>query len=196
VENDRLYALWVVLVATGMRRGEALGLRWSDVDLRAATIAIRRARVVVDGWHVAETEPKTAKGRRIVPLDSGTVAVLSAHRKAQLAERLRADNAWDDSDLLFVNEVGTPIHPQTITRRFGAIAREAGLPVMPLHSLRHTSATLALAAGIHPSVVQHRLGHSTVSLTLDVYTHAVQSVEADAAAKPGALIHPSSPAGG
>ena len=118
------------------------------------------------------------------------MAALRAWRKEQVAEQLRAGDVWQRGDWVFTTEVGEPLHPQRVTRRFGRLVHEAGLPELRLHGLRHTSATLALAAGIHPRVEADRLGHSTVQLTLDVYSHAVQSVEVDAAAKMGALISP------
>ena len=190
VAGDRLHALWLLMIATGMRRGEALGLRWGDVDFQRGAVAIRRSRVVTDGWTVAESEPKTSRGRRLVSVDPATMTALRAWRKEQVAERLRAGDVWQRGDWVFTTELGEPLHPQTVTRMFGRLVQEAGLPELRLHGLRHTSATLALAAGIHPRVEADRLGHSTVQLTLDVYSHAVQSVEVDAAAKMGALISP------
>ncbi len=187
---DRLGPLWYLMLVTGMRRGEALGLRWSDLDTELLTITVRRARVVVDGWRVTETEPKTQKGRRVIPLDAATVAILVAHHRRQIAERLRAGEAWRDTDHMFTDDLGEPLHPQSITKMFQRTVKAAALPPVSLHALRHTSATLALVAGIHPTVVQRRLGHSDVRLTLDVYTHPVASVDGDAADRMGAIIHP------
>jgi integrase len=189
VAGDRLHALWLLMIATGMRRGEALGLRWGDVDFQRTAIAIRRSRVVTDGWTVAESEPQTSRGRRLVRVDPATMTALRTWRKEQVAEQLRAGDMWQGGEWVFADEVGAPLHPQRVTRMFGRLVQESGLPELRLHGLRHTSATLALAAGIHPRVEADRLGHSTVQLTLELYSHAVESVGMDAAAKMGTLIY-------
>jgi integrase len=121
-------------------------------------------------------------------LDPETVAVLRAHRKAQAAERLAWGPAWQGRDLVFCREDGTPIWPRTFSRTFASHVEDAGLPAIRLHDLRHTHASLALAAGIHPKVVSERLGHSSVAITLDVYSHAIPALQEDAAARVAALI--------
>jgi integrase len=176
VEGDRLYALWLLAASTGMRRGEVLGLQWPDVDLGRARVAVRRSLVTV-GHRVVVSEPKTAKGRRSVALDPATVAGLKALRKHQTVERLAWGPAWTDSGLVFTREDGRPLHPREVTRAFTRHVLAAGLPVIRLHDLRHTHATLALAAGVHPKVVQERLGHANIAITLDTYSHAVPALE-------------------
>ena len=141
--GDRLYALWVLMITTGVRRGEALGLQWRDVDLAKGRLAVRRARVVI-GYEVQEAEPKTTAGKRSVSLDATTARVLSEHRRRQKEERLAAGPAWVGSDHLFTNEDGSPIHPDRISKLFVQHVRESGLPTIRLHDLRHTAATLAL----------------------------------------------------
>jgi integrase len=187
VESDRLYALWLLAASTGMRRGEVLGLQWPDVDLGRARIAVRRSLVTV-GHEVVVSEPKTAKGRRSVALDPATVAGLKAWRKHQAAERLAWGPVWTDSGLVFTREDGRPLHPREVTRAFSRYVLAAGLPVIRLHDLRHTHATLALAAGVHPKVVQERLGHANIAITLDTYSHAVPALEEQAAATVAALV--------
>jgi integrase len=176
VKGDRLYALWLLAASTGMRRGEVLGLQWPDVDLGRARVAVRRSLVTV-GHRVVVSEPKTAKGRRSVALDPATVAGLKALRKHQTAERLAWGPAWTDSGLVFTRGDGRPLHPREVTRAFTRHVLAAGLPVIRLHDLRHTHATLALAAGVHPKVVQERLGHANIAITLDTYSHAVPALE-------------------
>jgi integrase len=149
VEADRLYALWLLASSTGMRRGELLGIQWSDVDLGRARIAVRRSLVTV-GHEVVVSEPKTAKGRRSVALDPATVASLKVWRLHQAAERLAWGPAWIDSGLVFTREDGRPLHPREVTRAFSRHVLAAGVPIIRLHDLRHTHATLALAAGVHP----------------------------------------------
>ena len=187
VEGDRLYALWLLAASTGMRRGELLGVQWPDVDLGRARIAVRRSLVTV-GHEVVVSEPKTAKGRRSVALDPATVAGLKAWRKHQAAERLAWGPAWTDSGLVFTREDGRPLHPREVTRAFSRHVLNARVPVIRLHDLRHTHATLALAAGIHPKVVQERLGHANIAITPDTYSHAVPALEEEAAHTVAALV--------
>jgi integrase len=187
VERDRLYGLWLLAASTGMRRGELLGLQWADVDLGRARVAVRRSLVTV-GHEVMVSEPKTAKGRRSVALDPATVSGLKAWRKVQAAERLAWGPAWTDSGLVFTREDGRPLHPREVTRAFTRHVLAADLPVIRLHDLRHTHATLALAAGVHPKVVQERLGHANIAITLDTYSHAVPALEEQAARTVAALV--------
>jgi integrase len=187
VEDDRLYGLWLLAASTGMRRGELLGLQWPDFDPGRARVAVRRSLVTV-GHEVVVSEPKTANGRRSVALDPATVAGIKAWRKRQMAERLAWGPAWTDSSLVFTRENGRPLHPREVTRAFTCHVLAAGVPVIRLHDLRHTHATLALAAGVHPKIVQERLGHSSIAITLDTYSHAVPALEEQAAATVARLV--------
>ena len=187
VASDRLAPLWTVLAMTGVRRGEAVGLRWADVDLDAGRIAIRQTLVAV-GYHVEYSTPKTKKGRRSVALDAGTVATLRSWKAVQNSERLAWGPAWTDTGLVFTREDGEALHPDRVTKMFDTHVHNANLPRIRLHDLRHTHATLALAAGVHPKVVSERLGHSTVSLTLDVYSHSIPALQEDAATVVAALV--------
>jgi integrase len=187
VERDRLAAVWRLAATTGMRRGELLGLRWPDLDLDAGRVAIRRS-LVMAGSVPAFSDPKTARGRRSVALDRGTVAAIREHRKRQAEERLAFGPAYRDGDLVFAQEDGSPIDPDRFTKMFTGHVRAAGLPRIRLHDLRHTHATLALAAGVHPKVVSERLGHATVSLTLDTYSHAIPALEEEAAEKVAEIV--------
>jgi len=187
VEGDRLYALWVVVLATGMRRGELAGLRWADVDLDAGVLAVRRSRVSVS-YLVHEADPKTRSSRRTISLDPLVIGVLRAFRRCQLEERLAWGPAWTDTGYVFTSEDGLPLHPERITVLFGRLVASAGLSKVRLHDLRHTSASLMLAAGVHPKIVSERLGHSSVSITLDLYSHVIPGLQAEAAEKLGEMI--------
>jgi integrase len=187
VADHRLRALFVFLLATGTRRGEALGLRWSDCDLDAGRVSIARALVSV-GYEIQWSEPKTAKGRREIKLDSATIAELRAHRARQLEERLAAGETWQDGDLVFCREDGSPLHPQAVSKMFEKLVAAAGLPKLSLHGLRHTHATAGLRAGIPARVMQERLGHSNVAITLDIYSHVAAEMHDDAADMLGALL--------
>ena len=179
VRTDALYPLWLLLATTGMRRGEALGLRWGDIDVFGGTLSIRQTIISIGG-RIEESTPKSARSRRVVALDECTVAVLARHRTSA-AHSAR-------SDLVFCRRDGSPLPPTGISKRFVSLALRAGLPRIRLHDLRHTHATLALQAGVHPKVVSERLGHSTVALTLDVYSHAIKSLQEEAAARVARLV--------
>ncbi|MCZ7665166.1 MAG: site-specific integrase [Thermoleophilia bacterium] len=187
VKEDRLYPLWLTLGLTGLRRGEALGLLWQDVDLKAGRLVVRRSRVPVNA-KVVVSEPKTKRGHRSVTLDSLTVAALKTWHKRQLEERVEWRGAWNDTGLVFTREDGTGWRPERISQMFARLVKKAKVPAITVHGLRHTHATLALMAGINPRVVADRLGHSTVALTLDVYSHAIPSMEEEAAARIAALV--------
>lgn len=174
--EDEWAELWLLLATTGMRRGEALGLRWSDIDLGTCVISIRRSIVLV-GHRPHIAEPKSARSRRVIVLD---------RRTADALERLNTNAT--PRDFVFRTSDGESIHPAAVSRRFREIVDGSSLPRIRLHDLRHTFATLALQAGIHPKIVSERLGHSTIALTLDVYSHALPTLQRDAAEKVGDLI--------
>lgn len=187
VRGDRLYAAWRVLAMTGVRRGELLGLEWDAVDLDTGRLAI--TRTLIEGKGAPRfSEPKTKRGRRSVALDPGSVDALQGHHTAQLDERLAWGPAYEGHGLVFCRENGTPIWPRTFSRSFDHHVRDVGLPRIRLHDLRHTHATLALEAGVHPKVVQERLGHATIAITLDTYSHAIPAMQEDAAARIAALL--------
>jgi len=177
VASDRLFPLWRLAAWTGCRRGELAGLTWRDVDTEAATITVRRARVTVSSTDVRESKPKTKKGRRKVELDEETNAALAAWRERQDAERKEWERTkagtWPTHGLVFTLQDGAALHPDYLSRAFRSHAKKAKLPTIRLHDLRHTHATLMLAAGVPVKVVSERLGHSTPAFTMAVYQHVV-----------------------
>jgi len=187
MKEERLSPLWHTIAMTGMRRGEAIGLRWIDVDLEAGRIAVRRA-LIPSGRDVIVSEPKTVKGRRVIAIDPGTVEVLKGQAPRQLDEQKEWDDAWVESSLVFTQENGAALDPETLTRYWRQAVKKAMLPTIRLHDLRHTHATLALQAGIYPKVVSERLGHATVSITLDTYSHAIPAMQEEAAALIAGLV--------
>ena len=184
---DRLFALWRLAAMSGLRRGELCGLRWADVDLDAGTLRVSTTRVVVD-YKVVESGPKTARSARTIGLDPATVGALRAHRAQQAAERLAAGELWAGDDHVFVDELGRPYHPQRLTQMFATRARAAGLPVIKLHALRHGHATHGIEAGVDLKIMSERLGHSSYSITADIYSHVTPAVDAAAAAKVAAAV--------
>ena len=162
------------------RRG--VGVRWSDVDLTVGPASISQTVIMVH-HDIQIGAPKTARGRRTVALDPGTITVLREHRQRQIAERLLMGAGFTDHGLVFCRPDGGPLHPERFSRTFSRESAHAGLPAIRLHDLRHTWATLALSAGEHPKVVQERLGHANVSITLDVYSHVSEGLHGDAASR-------------
>lgn len=180
LRGDRLEAMYRLMLATGLRRGEALGLHWADVDLEGAVLRVR--------WTLSRTstglelgEPKTEKSRRTVPLPHAAVAALREHRKRQAVEQLAAGQLWERTGLVFTTEIGTPLEPRNVLRRFEALAERAGLVGVHLHTLRHSAASFLLAAGTHTKVVQEHLGHSSYAITADIYSHVAPVQQREAA---------------
>jgi integrase len=187
VKDERLSPLWHTIAMTGMRRGEAIGLRWSDVDLEGGRLAVRRA-LIPNGREVIVSEPKTVKGRRVIAIDPGTIEVLKAQAARQLEEQNDWDDGWVETGLVFTVENGAALDPESISRYWRQAVKKSMLPSIRLHDLRHTHATLALQAGIHPKVVSERLGHATISITLDTYSHAIPAMQEEAAALIAGLV--------
>jgi integrase len=187
LRDHRLYAAYVVAASTGMRRGEVLGLRWRDVDLQARRLAVRQTITTVN-YKIEIGTPKTAKGRRSIAIDTTTVQALRDHRKRQWAERAELGEGFADQDLVFCQITGGPVHPDFFSQTFDRTVARLGMRRIRLHDLRHTHATLGLAAGIPPKIMSDRLGHATVAFTQDVYMHAIPQMESDAADQIADLI--------
>ncbi len=173
--GDRFEALYVLALSCGLRRGELLGLKWMDMDLSAkATLRIaRQIQRMRDGSGLQFTTPKSGKGRA-VRLPKRAAEALKAHRARQAEEKLKAGSLYGDDGLVFATEVGTPLEPSNIDRRsFKPLLKEAGLPNIRFHDLRHTCATTLLKMGQHPKFVQDLLGHANIALTLDTYSHVL-----------------------
>jgi integrase len=180
IRGDRLESLFRLMLATGLRRGEALGLHWADVDLDAGMLRVR--------WNLTRTsqglqlgEPKTDRSRRTVPLPRSAVETLQAHRARQEDDRRSAGRTWRDNGLVFTTEIGTPLEPRNVLRRFEQLAQRAGLERVHLHTLRHSAASFLLAAGTHTKVVQEHLGHSSYAITADIYSHVGPTLQREAA---------------
>jgi integrase len=175
IAEDRLANLYHLILFTGMRRGEAIGLRWEDVDLDGACLSVKQQITEVHGRGVVGT-PKTKRGTRVIPIDDDTVAILRQHKEMQDVERAAWGAGWNDVGLVFTREDGRALRPEYATRHFQALSQKLGLPVIRLHDLRHTNASLALEAGVEMKVVSDRLGHSQISVTADLYTHVSRRV--------------------
>jgi integrase len=167
---------------TGMRRGELLGLRWADVDLDGGALHVQQTAQRIVGQGIIFRQPKTRLSRRSIALSPDAVAVLRQHRRRQAEARLLAGSAYGDRDLVFATGLGTPLEPGNLRRAWVRIAGAAGVPGLRIHDLRHAHATLMLAQGVHPKVVSERLGHASVNITLDTYSHVLPGLQEAAAA--------------
>ncbi len=186
-KTDRLGFVWALLFTRGLRRGEACGLRWSDVDLERGFLRITRTRVVVAGVPMDST-PKTTAGRRTLPLDDMLVALLRAHKARQAAERLVAGETYQDQGFLVADELGRPYHPETVARAFASSVAKHGLPPIRLHDCRHTAASLMLANGVPTKVVTELLGHANPSITLSLYAHVLPGMAQEAGEQLSAMV--------
>jgi len=187
VATDRLYALWRLAVITGLRRGELVGLRWRDVDFAAGRIAVIQ-QLAKGGGAVSAGPTKTKRGRRLVSLDGATLAALRQHREAQEKEKELLGTGYQDEGLAFCRADGKALHPDRVTKLLSQHVHAVGLPWIKVQGLRHTHATILLQAGVHPKVVQERLGHSSIAITLDTYSHAIPAMQEDAASKGAGII--------
>ena len=180
-EHHPLHSLWVATAFTGLRRSEVLGLRWPDIDLHGAVLAVR-ATVVPgpDGYQLIE-DHKSADSARTIHLDAHTVAVLKRHRRTVNAACAAAGVAWHDHRLVFPTDDGSWWNPPAITVAFQRAVKATGVPAIRLHDVRHTHATLLLRSGVNPKVVSERLGHSSVAFTLDTYAHVMPGMQPEAA---------------
>lgn len=185
VREDRYEALYVVAVTTGLRQGELLGLGWDDIDLDGSVLQVRhtlQAPGFPKGAPATLTAPKTPRSRRSVRLTALAVDALRQHRERQDAERTAAGDTWEDRGLVFPNIHGGPMdYTNLVARSFKPLLKKAGLPPIRFHDLRHTCATLLLSKGVHPKVVADVLGHASVTITLDTYSHVMPGL-GDAAA--------------
>jgi len=175
-------ATLLLAVTTGLRRGEILALRWQDVNLEAATLAVRRSLEQTTAG-LKFKQPKTQKGRRVVALPPITVEALRRHKADPAKVKLFLGPAYKDQGLICGRVHGTPEGPNEITAGFAALIRNTKLPQIRFHDLRHSHATQLLRQGIHPKIVSERLGHSTVGITLDVYSHVLPDMQEEAARK-------------
>jgi integrase len=185
--DDRLYPLFHLVVFRGLRRGEAVGLRWTDVDLEALTVTVSQ-QIVQLGWQTERGAPKTDSGARTIALDADTAEILRAHRDRQELECEAWGQGWVSTGLVFTREDGSELHPATVTARFHRLVRDADLPPVRLHDLRHGAATLALAGGTHLKVVSEMLGHSSIGITADTYTSVLPEVARAAAEAVARLV--------
>jgi integrase len=188
VEHEATFPLWRLAATTGMRRGELLGLSWGDVDLDKARLTVQR-QLIRNGHRLTLGRPKTEAGRRCLSLDATTVEILRLHKNRHAVTWQGGGfGCPSEPDLVFCRPDGNGRDPDVVSHQFADLVRLANLPKIRLHDLRHTHATLALQAGVHPKVVQERLGHASVKVTLDTYSHVMPPMHQEAAARVAAIV--------
>jgi len=175
------YTMFYTFLFTGMRRSELLALRWSDVDLLMCQISVTQTLHHLRGGNLVFRPPKTAKGRRSISLSPSLTFVLKEHKEKQMLERIMVGKTLKENDLVFATPEGKPLLPDTISHAWAKMVKRAGLNHFRLHDARHTHASLLLKQGAHPKIVQERLGHATISTTLDLYSHVTPGLQAAAA---------------
>jgi len=179
--GERLGALYMLAVTTGLREGELLGLRWQDVDLERRSLSVRQQLIRTGNDGLLFSTPKSAKGRRSVRLTQRAVQALEHHRRRHLKGGQRLSELWKDTGLVFTSTVGTPLDPSNLTyHTIQPFLKRSGLPKIRFHNLRHTCATLMLSRNVNPKIIQEMLGHANISETMDTYSHVLPSMQATA----------------
>jgi integrase len=188
-KDTRFEALFWMAVATGLRQGELLGLRWSDLDWQTRRLHVQRQLQRIKGGHEF-SEPKSAAGRRVIVLGEETIRKLREDLDFQTKEKQNAKELWHENDLVFPSTIGTPWDHSNLYKNYKLFLKKADLPDIRFHDLRHTAATLMLQQGVHAQIVQERLGHADITLTLNTYSHVLPSMQEDAAEKLDELLTP------
>ncbi|MEO8973771.1 MAG: site-specific integrase [Ktedonobacteraceae bacterium] len=192
IQGHKWEALFTLALATGMRQGELLGLKWQDINFSTGTLQVRRILTRVPsetaGKVFIEAEPKTEKSRRSITIALFALEALKQHRVHQLETQLKAGALWEAHDYIFCTLVGTHLRPSHVVDEFKKLLKKADLPDTRFHDLRHSAATLLLGLGVHAKVVQEMLGHTQMSMTMDIYSHVLPTMQQDAVSKLNALL--------
>jgi integrase len=178
-KGHRLEAMLTLALATGMRRGELLALRWQDIDFKNKRLSVQRSVSRLPGGHLV-SEPKTASGKRSIALPPFVIEALQQHRVRQIETKLKVGPAWEEQDLVFCNTYGRFLNSASLYDLFTSLVKKAGLPHMRFHDLRHSAATILLAMKVPVKVIQELLGHSSIAVTLNVYGHVLPSMQEEA----------------
>lgn len=181
-------AMILMILNTGLRRGELLALTWADIDLKTAVLTIRKNAVYLPGKGVSIDTPKTDSSRRSIKVPTSIIPMLKQYKAWQSEQRLKLGDVWKDNNLIFTSWDGSPVRPDTLTNWFTNFVRRHNLPHVTIHGLRHTNASLLIAAGTNLRTVSGRLGHSQASTTANIYAHAIQSADAAAAEALGDIL--------
>jgi len=190
--STRMFPVIFLALGTGLRRGEVLGLRWSDIDMERRTLTVAQSLEQTKAGLRFKT-PKTRRSRRTIALSPSLIEVIQAHRAQQAADRLALGMGRDQNGLVFTRIDGDPIQPDSVTKMFARIAERAKIRPITFHGLRHTDATDLLRAGVHPKIASERLGHASIAITMDTYSHAIPGLQEDAAQRIDAALRATLP---
>ena len=188
--DSRYETLFWMAITTGLRQGELLGLKWSDLDWRNKQIQVQRQVQRIPSEGLGFSEPKSKSGKRIIVLSDEMINKLRQHLDIQDTARSFAGDRWKENDLIFPTSVGTLTDSHYLFKMFKEVLKKAGLPNIRFHDLRHTAATLMLRQGVHPKIAQERLGHSNITMTLNTYSHVLPSMQEEMANKLDELLMP------
>lgn len=188
IQGHRLAAFWALALVTGLREGELLGLRWRDLDFKKGTLTVAQAMKRVKDKDKRFGPPKSRRSRRVISLDEQAVGVLRSHRVLQAQERLLAGAGWIDFGLVFTTREGRPLLPSNMLKLHNRLCHKAGVPRIRPHDMRHTNATILFDHDTDPKTVQERLGHHSVSFTIQTYVHAIRAREEEAARSIGGAV--------
>ena len=180
-EGTGYYALVFTALYSGMRRGELLGLRWCDVDLPLATISVTQSLQRLYGGEFSVREPKSAHSRRLIPLPPSLAILLRSHKEHEEQRKELLGITVAPTDLVFAHLDGSPLDPSTVSHTFGKVVHKAGIKNVRFHDLRHAHASLMLRTGASPKVISERLGHSSIAITMDIYSHVMPGLQEEAA---------------
>jgi len=194
-KESTYYELFFLALFTGMRRGELLALRWQDIDLLFGQISVNRTLHRLQGGKYGDgsyvyTQPKSERSRRTIALSPSVILTLQDYKEKQVAIRAKLGGSLKDDDLIFSNLEGEPLRPNTVSRAWSMLSARAGVKVIRLHDARQTHASLLLKQGVHPKIVQERLGHASIQITLDTYSHVAPGLQEAAAVQFEKLISP------
>ena len=189
-KDSRFYDLYRIAVHTGLRRSELCGLKWEQVDLVNGSLSVTQTLQRVTGRGLVEGQPKTKRSRRSVDLNNTAIESLRIIQGWQLEQKLFLSDVWEDSGYVVTDEVGKPLDANVLTHDLQKIVTCSGLPHMTFHGLRHMTATLLMKAGKNPKVVQELLGHSTIGVTMDTYSHVLPGLQKDAVSALDDMLNP------
>ena len=179
--HNHFFPVYHLAVLTGLHRSEIFGLKWDAIDLTNATLRVVRTLQRITGHGLVEGQPKTDRSRRSIALSPAAVELLHGVRGTQMEHQLEYGDLWSNTGFVFTQSDGSPIDPDRVSKEFPKLVRAEGLPHLTFHGLRHAHATLALSAGVNPKIVSERLGHSSILVTMDIYSHVLRGMQEEAA---------------
>jgi integrase len=182
-KSHRFYVPFLLECHSGLRRGELLGIRWQDINFETKAISVNQSLIRTRQKGLVMSDPKTEKSKRTIPIADEVIEALKGHKAIQNQHKLLAGRGYNNADLVFCSNIGNPIDPRNFTEQFERAIKQANLPRVRFHDMRHSHATMLLLHNVQPKIVQDRLGHSTISMTMDTYSHILPGMQEEATEK-------------